>query len=253
MAGYIISAIIVVFCGGMFFLLLKYPKSTFISYITKWQYRIMRRIRWEYYSRLLEKEEEKEEKKKPDSYDYFYAQAIAIIRDDLKSHRDKLISGESRFQKAEEIIEMLNYPQFIHHFFTGFGVFSGEVFHNMYQDFRTGEYRKDYSDVERLRKILPIEISSSPGAFNDFMKLVKQGWFDINSGKYIQKDGRTKQQIGRAIYWVCHRNNIKSPAKVFAPFWGEDVDTVKGWCRVQPRSPHITEQDDIIILEILRK
>ena len=242
MVGYIISAFIVLISGGLFFLLFKNPQGTFISYITKWEYRVLRRIRSEY---LLG-----QKKKIPDSYDYFHNRAIAIIDMELKSHRDTLMSGESRFQKALEIIKMLNYPQFIQHFFTGPLGFTGKVFFSMYEDFRHGTYRtRDYISMEILKQAMPEPFKSeNDRAFSAFYKLAEAGWFDTKTGRYNIVPGRYHYHIGRAIRMICKLNSIPAPEIIFSSFWGEDPKHVKDWLR----GSRVDGENDIIDKDIER-
>lgn len=225
MLKYIIIFSILAIVGGAFYLLFRYPQGTIIS-LTKWQYRMLRKIKSEYLWG--------QKKAVPDSYDYFRRQAIALLDDELRSHQDILATGESRSQKASEIVEMLDYPHFIHHYFTDFSFFSGAIFHDMYQDYRTGVYNtKDYSAIEELRKKLPREISSSDKAFNHFMKFVDAGWFDIKTGhfKLDKKRNRHLYNIGVAVDMIGKWNGIKSPENVFAELWNVDPEKIKEWTR----------------------
>ena len=124
----------------------------------------------------------------------------------------------------------------------------------MCNDYRSGVYKRPdyYSKRENLKKILPLEISSSDGAFSDFMKFVDEGWFDATNGMYIIGGNRNHQHIGRAIYWICKRNNISSPEKVFAPLWGKEPKTIKEWLR-NNENETITEQIDKMVKLILSK
>lgn len=188
-------------------------------------------------------------KKTPsDSYDYFRNRADFLIHESMSSSTILVETIATRINQAKEVYKMLECEQYIEYYFTHYNSFTGEVFYSMYQDFRSGAYiTKDYNKIYALKRKLPHAISSSPGAFNDFVKFVNAGWFDIETGKYILSDGRQLQHIGRAAYWICNRNRIASPEKVFAPLWGVEVSKIKDW----KREKKFTKEIDTMIKSIL--
>ena len=111
-----------------------------------------------------------------------------------------------------------------------------------------GETKKEYDPIRVLKGVLPDEISSSEGAFTEFIKFVDKGWFDPATAMYVLADGRNKKFIGRAIYWICRRNGIPSPERVFAPLWRMKPETVKEWLR-----ENNTKRIDQIIDSILKE
>ena len=228
---FIIALIIVCFLLIMI-TLVRDPHNTMIVYLFSWKYRILRRIRSEYLWGLR--------RTPPNDYQYFHQGAINLIEKEHVSHYDE----------AKDIICMLEAPQFIHYYFVDMGSFSGEVFHRMYTDFRTGVYcTRDYDLRTAMKKILPLEISTNEGAFNGFMKFVDAGWFD-HEGMFVLSDKRDHQYIGRAIYWICKRNGIPAPEKVFAPFWNVEASKIKDWKRINKKET-ITESIDQKVFSIL--
>ena len=186
----------------------------------------------------------------PNSYDFFLHQSASMLTDALNTQQPILDSKSSRLRQAEEIAEMLHRESYVKYYFTHYDFFSVIVYQRMRQDYRTGDYlKKDYSVEDKLKKILPSEIVSNEKAFCEFMKFVYAGWFDKETGLFLE--GRAKHKIGRAIYWICKRNNIPAPDKVFASFWKVEKDTVHDWCRYKSRDPHITEQDDKEVFTII--
>lgn len=244
MAPVIIIFIILLFGGGLY-CTIKYHDSSFVTYVYNWDYRVLCRLRQRYNWSMG--------KTPPDSYETFYNDSKNYIVKYLEEHHGFTESQRDRVYKAENLVRMLSVQQYIHYYFTEYERFTGKVYYMMFKDFRSGEYnQRDYSSEVALRKILPVQIRSSDKAFKLFLKFVDAGWFDKNNGKYIIGNEIEKQHIGRAIYWICKRSGIPSPEKVFAPFWGEKVLTVAGWCRISPRAPERTQQIDDMITSILR-
>lgn len=230
----LISAIIIVGFLAIVITMWRKPYNSAISYLFNWKYRILKRIRSDYLWGVR--------KTPPDDYQYFYQGAINLIEKEHISHLDE----------AKDIIHMLQAPQYIHYYFVDQGAFSGEVYHQMYTDYRSGVYcTRDYDTVVALKKKLPIEISTNERAFNDFMKFVDAGWFDKTTGMFILGNGRNHQHIGRAIYWICYRNGIKNPGRVFSPLWEKMPETIRGW--IHPSSNEtITKGIDNIVFSILK-
>lgn len=228
----------------LLYLMIKDPYNTVVMYLFSWQYRMLRKIRLTY--------KWGQQKTPPDSYSFFLAQANTALRDSLAS-KPIVESIATRQGQAAEIVDMLQMESYVKHYFTQFASFSGIVYHRMHEEYRTGDYITiNYTIEEGLKKILPIKIASNEKAFYDFMKFVYAGWFNNETGLYIL-DGRTKHHIGRAIYWICKRNSISSPEKVFSSFWGTEEKTVADWCRKRSREPHRTEQVDDEVFTILNK
>ena len=229
----VLSIIIVGIFVFLFLLLLFDPWNTVVQYVANWKFRKLCEIRGLYLHGL--------HKDPPDCYAYFHEQAINCFYADLPYNQ----------QDVGDLVRMVDYEQYIHHYFTAFPSFSGHVYHSMWEDYRTGDYcRKDYASIEILKKNLPIEIASSPSAFADFTKFVDAGWFDNQTGMFILSDGRQKQHIGRSIYWICKRNSISKPERVFAETFGCEAKTIKEWLRLN-KNETITKQIDRTVFAIL--
>lgn len=222
---------------GMLLIILieiKNPHNTLVKLLFSWQYRMLLEIRQDYLRGL--------KKTPPDDYQFFYDNALNLIEavDSSMSHREE----------AWELGKMLQVKQFIHHYFVNEGRFSGAVYHCMHTDYRSGIYRmRDYDLVEHLKKKLPVEISSNKQALSGFLKFVDVGWFD-NEGMFVLTNTRNHQYIGRAIYWICKRNGIPAPEKVFAPFWNVKESQILDWKR-NNKNPEITKAIDQIVCSIL--
>lgn len=230
MAIIVVSLIVVIFLVLCFFVSIQYPECTFALFVVSWKFRKLWKIRGDYVWSLG--------KNPPDSYEFFQRRAKQSLYPHWKVNDEY----------AEEIMEWLNYPSFIHYYFTQ-DRFTASLYYKMVQDYRSGEYKKEYDPIRVLKGVLPVEISSSEGAFTDFMKFVDKGWFDRETGMYVLADGRKKQDIGRAIFWICRRNSIPAPERVFAPLWKMDPKTVKEWLRGNINTTRI----DNIVEEILKQ
>lgn len=229
----------------------KNPDSVVLKFILDWRYRLLLQIRRDYlYGRKCNP---------PTGHEFFYSRAMDYINNETNIKKPLL--------DRQDIANMLAYEGYIYHYFVECGDFTVPVYRRMWDDYRSGAYAtKDYPSQEKLRKILPIEISTNEGAFTDFMKFVEVGWFDINTGMFIlgetripengaqvsEPTPRNHQYIGRAIYYICRRNSISSPEKVFAPLWGKEPKTIKEWLRTNENET-ITEQIDKIVCSILSK
>lgn len=230
---------------------IKNPDSEILVLTIDWKYRLLLQIRKEYLNGF--------KCNPPTGYEFFYSRAIDYIDNETNIKKPRL--------DRQDIANMLDYEGYIHHYFVECGDFTVPVYRRMWNDYRSGAYAiKDYPSQEKLRKILPLEISTNEGAFTDFWKFVEAGWFDINSGMFILSEKRSlengtqaiesgtrnHQHIGRAIYYICRRNSISSPEKVFAPLWGKEPKTIKEWLR-NNENETITEQIDKMVKLILSK
>lgn len=233
---YIIIVLIVAAFITLFVFMLKNPQSSFIKWLVSWKYRQLRELRGEYVWGL--------QKDPPDSYEYFRNQAV-----------HKLASkGAAHVRECDELCEMLSFPDYIHYYLYR-KEFSGKVYCQMEDDYRTGLFRtRNYQAINPLRECLPLAISTNEDAFNDFLKFVEAGWFNAETGMFIldKKEGRKKQHIGRAIYWICKRNGIAAPGRVFAPLFNMNTNTVCGWYRENDNET-VTQNIDAIVLHILEK
>lgn len=202
----------------------RYPFSTLSLIMIDRRYRILKNLRRLYLQGIR--------REPPNSYQNFHIQAIERVGT-YDSHLLKMLEKES----------------FIVYYFTKFKDFSGEVYHSMWEDYRTGSYlTRDCSLLEHMKKILPAKIASSPRAVLEFSKIAEAGWFDKETGMYNEQ--HQKQDIGRAIYLICKRNGISSPQKIFADFWGVKESKVKDWMRTNENET-ITEKIDSQVKFIL--
>lgn len=214
-------------------LMLFSPHNTLIYYLFNWKYRMMLQLRGDYLWGL--------KRIPPDDYRFFLDSAISTISKEKDAH----------LTEALELIKMLQVEQFINHYFSVIGPFNGEVFYQMTEDFRSGRYDScDYDSLEILKKNLPREIVSNEGALSDFLKFVNAGWFEKATGMYVLGEKRNHQYIGRAIYWICKRNGITSPERVFGPFWKVEKSKILEWKRVN-KNEIITHDIDRIVFSIL--
>lgn len=217
--------IILLFASAAFLILLfiytiTNPNDSFVLLLINWKYRVLNDI-FQCYQQGLKRNP-------PDSYEHFCSEALSIVSRASSSLRISA-SEQQRDMDIRDIINMLNEKQYIRYYFTNFPYFTGEVYGKMWNDYRSGQYKtKDYFLFESLKKILPLELSASDGAISDFAKFVEVGWFDKESGFYNKVDKKGNKipnyYIGRAIYWICHRNSISSPEKVFASMWVKSND-----------------------------
>lgn len=252
----VILLLIFVFLFGVmmiwvFVTLCKNPDSPTLVLIFDWKYRLLLHIRREYLYGL--------KSDPPTGYDFFYSRAMDFINNETNIKKPLIV--------RQDIANMLAYEGYIFHYFVECDEFTVPVYRRMWNDYRSGVYAtKDYTSQEKLRKILPPEISTNEGAFIDFMKFVEEGWFDASTGmfllgeKRITEDGtqvskpgpRNYQYIGRAIYRICTRNRIPSPEKVFSSLWNIPAKTIKEWLRTNENET-ITEQIDKIVNSIISK
>ena len=229
MAFVVASLVIIAFLILCLFVSITNKDCTFALFVVSWKFRKLWKIRGDYAWSIR--------KNPPDSYDFFQKRAVQSLYPHLKLYDEP----------AEDIQEWLNYPSFIHFYFSQ-DRFSASLYYKMVQDYRSGMYKKEYDPIRVLKGVLPDEISSSEGAFTEFMKFVDKGWFDPATAMYVLADGRHKKFIGRAIYWICRRNGIPSPERVFAPLWRMKPETVKEWLR-----ENNTKRIDQIIDSILKE
>lgn len=242
----ILCIIIVLLFAGWLYLTVWHRKSSFVTYVYHWDYRVLRNLR-DMYCRGLHRTP-------PDSYDFFKTEAIGFINKYLSEHKALVESPHERKTKAQKIADMLESQQYIHYYFNEDKAFTRGIYDEMLRDYRSGQYlTKDYFAYEALRKKMPLEIASNEKAFNDFWRFAQAGWFEKKSGKYILSNKIEKQHIGRAIYWICKRSNISSPERVFASFWNEKETTVSDWCRKKSRTPERTQQIDEIVFAVLEE
>ena len=251
----ILCIIIVLLFAGWLYLTVWHRKSSFVTYVYHWDYRVLRNLR-DMYCRGLHRTP-------PDSYDFFKTEAIGFINKYLSEHKALVESPHERITKAQKIADMLESQQYIHYYFNEDKAFTRGIYDEMLRDYRSGQYlTKDYFAFEALRKKMPIEIASNEKAFHDFWKFVQAGWFDETTGMYCNIDNNGKKinhnQIGRAIVLICQRNRIATPSKVFAPLWAEPKDEeniekmrdkIRGWYR--PDQIKDADQLDKIVLGIL--
>lgn len=170
------------------------------------------------------------------------------------------------YELAEMIYTRLGREEFVQYYFSA-SIFRYDLeFLPMWKDMRNGDWQKrSYGDDIILKNNLPIEIASNSNAFADFKKFVIEKWFDPITGKpNIKNDNpddadnsnetqrRKKYEIGRAIYWICKRNNIPNAARVFATCWQEAEATIHDWTR-NNRNELIAEQLNKMIFKILDK
>ncbi len=234
-ASHIIVIAIVLIAVVLMVLMLFSPHNTIVRYLFSWKYRMMLRLRDDYLWGI--------KKNPPDDYQYFIDSAISTISKESISH----------LSEARELIRMIEVERFVHHYFVEIGRFDGKVFYQMNEDFRSGRYRSfNYSCLAILEKNLPKEIVSNVKAFNDFIKFVDAGWFEKDSGMFIIDGKRNHQYIGRAIYWICKRNGIAAPEKVFGPLWNVDESKILDWKR-KNKNETITDRIDAIVFQVLGK
>lgn len=241
---YIVSFVVALIVLGCFYVTIKYHNSSFVTFVYHWEYRVLRQLRSNYLWGL--------KRTPPDSYDYFYNNAINYIDGYIAEHKGITETQHERLGKALDLVRMLDAQQYIHYYFDEDKAFTGAVFYEMWKDFRSGEYlTKDYFAYEALRKKMPPEIKLNEKAYDDFWKLVEAGWFDEITGMYILRDGRQKQHIGRAIKLICNRNNISSPQRVFSGLFKEKEQTIKGWTENNRNNEEITNSIDSQVKELL--
>lgn len=232
------AIIIILLAIALIFIILMvvYPDSTILNYIVNWKYRLLFHIRKDYLFGL--------KCNPPTGYDFFFSRALEVI--------NNVFNIKKPLIEREDIVNMLKCEGYIHYYFTGYKDFTISVYRQMWDDYRSGVYAtKNYTSLEKLLKILPLEISTNERAFNDFMKFVDAGWFDASTGMFLLGGKRNLQHIGRAIWKICKRNSIPSPEKVFSTLWeGYEPKTIKEWLRTN-QNETITEQIDNMVKEIL--
>lgn len=225
--------------AGVYFIykLFTDPESELVTYIMTPMYRYMIKIRDMYINGI--------KRDPPSSSEFFVNRVEEYLCDEQRSKKLSPL-------ELTEIISMMSVEDFVHYYFCECGPFTPKLFHEMMNEYRTGNYCKcSYSYRKKLKELLPIEISSNEKAFSAFIKLVDAGWFDKDTGKYILRDGRQKQHIGRAIVMICQKGGVLSPEKVFAPFWGESESTVKEWKRINKNNDSTTKAIDSEIAQLL--
>lgn len=218
--------------AGILFLTFAPDNSLFV-FCMEWRYRALKQLRMWYLDGLS--------RTPPTSFEFFTSRVKNYVKD--HGHSD---------QEREDVIKMLSREEFVRFYFTPKKQFSGIVFNGMFQDYRSGLYLTyNYDNETELRKSLPIEISSNTKALIDFTKIAEAGWFDTRTGQ--PTNNVDKQHVGRAIYWICKRNNLSNPAKIFAPFFNEPESKLRDWIRTNKNNEQITVAIDAEIDTILKK
>lgn len=230
----------------------KNPDSVALTFIFDYRYRLLLQIRRDYLSGR--------KCNPPTGYEFFYSRAMDYINNETNIRKSLRV--------RQDIANMLAYEGYIYHYFVECGDFTVSVYRRMWDDYRSGTYAIiNYPCQEKLRKMLPLEISTNEGAFTDFWKFVEAGWFDKNTGMFIlgekfspendtqatESGARNYQYIGRAIYYICKRNSIPSPEKVFAPLWRIEPKKIKEWLRTNENETITIQIDNIVKSIISRK
>lgn len=230
----------------------KNPELGVLTFLFDWKYKTLWHIRRDYLNSL--------KSTPPTGYEFFKSRAMDYINNETNIKQPLL--------ERQDIANMLTYEGYIYHYFVECGDFTVSVYRRMFTDYRSGDYAtKDYPSQEKLRKLLPLEISTNEGAFTDFMKFVDAGWFDASTGMYIigekrissdaeqvfESIPRNHQYIGRAIYRICTRNRIPSPEKVFGKLWDMPSKTIKEWLRTNTKETITQDIDSIVNSIITRK
>lgn len=220
----------------------KDPFNTTYKYLMDWRFRKLKRLRGVYIQSLRNDP--------PTGYDFYKKSAERWLNKENENGKHN--------EDVQDICEMLSYPIFIDYYFDMQKEFSGILYHQMMEDYRSCVYSsQDYASISALREKLPKELSTNEGAFNDFIKFVNAGWFDKKTGMYIigkDKPAKNCQYIGRAFYKICKRNNlaIGRMEKVFALLWNTEDSKIKGWHR-NNENETITNQIDDIVIQIIKQ
>lgn len=209
------------------------PHNSIFTFAMSWEYRALLELRMWYL--------DGKRRNPPTSYDFFLSRV------------EQYVNSKNRpYTERQDICNMLSREEFVNYYFSEKFPLSGKLYHQMFQDYRSGDYlTKNYDADSELKRNLPSEISLIEDAFADFKKFVDEGWFDNRTG--IPTGKVDKQHCGRAIYWICKRNGIPNPAKLFAPVWGEKESTVHERIRINKNNEEITKAIDALIDSILRK
>ena len=259
-----------------FYRLYKNPNDTLIKYLFDWRYRALREYRQWYL--------QGQSHTPPDSFEFWYNSVVNDL--DTGEHAKRPL------YEREALCEMLRREEYVSYYFQEGIDFNGDLSKAMFDDYRSRLYlSRNYDDTATLIKNLPIEITSKPRAFADYMKFVELKWFDSKTGRPNIKESpdktkvpgdtditgnigtpdsietpssievlgdidepifRKKYEIGRVIYWICRRNQIPDPGKVFSPCWGIPEKTINEWTR--PNRNEETAKDlDKKIKDILKK
>lgn len=180
-------------------------------------------------------------------YDNTY---LEQVRNWLNKHLGK--QGQY-YELAEMIFTRFEREEFVRYYFsipTTFRYYAGFV--QMWKDMQNGDWQNRIYDTERiLENILPQSFASNTNALLDFMKFVKEGWFDPHTGMYTNLT--SKEYSSSALYRIGRRNDIQSIENIFAPIWNEKPSTIRSRWRRDKKSPQSLKKRDEEIDSILNK
>lgn len=233
--AFIISILFALLIVYPFYRLYKNPNDTLIKYLFDWRYRALREYRQWYL--------QGQSHTPPDSFEFWYNSVVNDL--DTGEHAKRPL------YEREALCEMLRREEYVSYYFQKWETFEGKLYEAMWNDYRSGLYlSRDYDNIAALKKKLPVEISSHPRACSDYIKLVEANLLDATTGLLIE--GVQKQMIGRALDIIVRENlPAKSPAKIFAPFFGISEDNFREWTRNNKNNEEITKNINAEIKQIL--
>lgn len=158
-----------------------------------------------------------------DSEGYFLRKATKIINDYKPVFGPIEIKADLRFHK-ETVTNMLSRKEYYQYYFTQ-GRSNLQWFHQMYEDYRSGEYETyPYGRANQLRAVFPERMPANKMLIDGLLKLIDAGWLD-ETGKPMPVI--KKQQLSLAASILCDHAEVKNYDDLFGSYWGIKPSTMR--------------------------